>query len=105
MLDALHIRYLRWLEDSPRVRAACVAYLQNWLPLCYPIRPDLVKQAEELAARLGGKHIRHSFLEGRIIRRRFWKATDETSPSGSSARKVVAVRMVGQDALSTRCAE
>jgi glycosyltransferase involved in cell wall biosynthesis len=51
----LHIRYLCSLEDSPRVREACVAYLQNWLPFFYPIRPDLVKQAEELAAGLGGK--------------------------------------------------
>ncbi|HXZ39890.1 MAG TPA: glycosyltransferase [Terriglobales bacterium] len=51
----LHIRYIRSLEDSPRVRDACVTYLQNWLFLFYPIRPDLVKQAEEMAASLGGK--------------------------------------------------
>jgi glycosyltransferase involved in cell wall biosynthesis len=51
----LHVRYLCSLEDSPRVREACVAYLQNWLPFFYPNRPDLVKQAEELAASLGGK--------------------------------------------------
>jgi glycosyltransferase involved in cell wall biosynthesis len=51
----LHIRYLCSLEDSPRVREACVAYLQNWLPFFHPLRPDLVKQAEELAASLGGK--------------------------------------------------
>jgi glycosyltransferase involved in cell wall biosynthesis len=51
----LHIRYLRSLEDSPRVRKACVTYLQNWLVFFYPDRPDLVKQAEEMAASLGGK--------------------------------------------------
>jgi len=51
----LHIRYLRSLEDSPRVREACVRYLQNWLPFFYPNRPDLVKQAEEMAVDLGGK--------------------------------------------------
>jgi glycosyltransferase involved in cell wall biosynthesis len=51
----LHIRYLLSLEDSPRVREVCVAYLQNWLPFFYPNRPDLVKQAEEMAANLGGK--------------------------------------------------
>jgi len=28
----LHIGYLRSLENSERVRAACVTYLQNWLP-------------------------------------------------------------------------
>jgi glycosyltransferase involved in cell wall biosynthesis len=50
----LHIGYLRSLEDSSRVREACVTYLQNWLPFLYS-RPDLVKQVEELAASLGGK--------------------------------------------------
>src|SRR5438876_3952961 len=38
----LHIRYLRSLEDSDRVRAACVNYLQTWLPEFHPERPDLV---------------------------------------------------------------
>jgi glycosyltransferase involved in cell wall biosynthesis len=51
----LHIRYIRSLEDSQRVRDACVTYLQNWLCFLYPDRPDLVKQAEEMAASLGGK--------------------------------------------------
>ncbi len=51
----LHIGYLRSLEDSQRVRGACVKYLQTWLPTFYPERPDLVKQAEELAASLGGR--------------------------------------------------
>jgi hypothetical protein len=51
----LHIRYIRSLEDSQRVRDACVTYLQNWLVYFYPNRPDLVKQAEEMAASLGGK--------------------------------------------------
>jgi glycosyltransferase involved in cell wall biosynthesis len=51
----LHIRYLRSLEDSQRVRDACVTYLQNWLVFFYASRPDLAKQAEEMAASLGGK--------------------------------------------------
>ena len=50
----LHIRYLCSLEDSARVQEACIAYLQNWLPFFYS-RPDLVRQAEEMAASLGGK--------------------------------------------------
>ena len=50
----LHIRYIRSLEDSPRVRDACVTYLQNWLVFFYPDRPDLVKKCEEMAANLGG---------------------------------------------------
>jgi len=51
----MHIRYLRSLEDSERVRAACVQYLQNWLMVFYPERMDIVGQARELAKELGGK--------------------------------------------------
>ena len=51
----LHIGYLRSLEDSERVRAACVNYLQTWLPEFYPERLDIVAQAQELAASLGGR--------------------------------------------------
>ena len=46
----LHIKYLRSFEDSPRARAACIAYLQNWLLYFYPERPDIVTKAERLAA-------------------------------------------------------
>ena len=51
----LHIRYIRSLDDSQRVREACVTYLQTWLVYFYPNRPDLVKEAEEMATSLGGK--------------------------------------------------
>jgi glycosyltransferase involved in cell wall biosynthesis len=51
----LHIGYLRSLEDSDRVRAACVRYLQNWMVFFYPERFDIFKQAEELARSLGGQ--------------------------------------------------
>jgi glycosyltransferase involved in cell wall biosynthesis len=51
----LQIGYLRAREDSDRVRAACVTYLQDWLPNFYPNRPDLVQQAQQLAASLGGQ--------------------------------------------------
>jgi glycosyltransferase involved in cell wall biosynthesis len=51
----LHIDYLRSLEDGPRVRNACVKYLQNWLVFFYPDRLDIVKQAEEVARNLGGE--------------------------------------------------
>jgi len=51
----LHIGYLRSLEDSERVRAVCVKFLQDSLPWFYPDRLDIVKQAEQLAATLGGR--------------------------------------------------
>ncbi len=49
-----HIGYLRSLEDSEQVRAACVRYLQTSLIHLYPERPDIVKRAEEMAQDLGG---------------------------------------------------
>jgi hypothetical protein len=49
----LQIGYLRSLDDSKRSRAACVNYLQTWLPTFYPERPDLVQKAQQLATNLG----------------------------------------------------
>ena len=51
----LHIGYIRSLEDTERVRTACVKYLQHCLPSFYPERLDIVKQLEQLAATLGGR--------------------------------------------------
>ena len=46
----LHIQYLRSLEDSERVRKACLAYIQTWCRNFYPERPDLMQEARQLAA-------------------------------------------------------
>jgi len=51
----LHIQYVRSLEDSQRVKDACIRYLQNWLQFFYPNRPDLIKEAQKIAASLGGR--------------------------------------------------
>jgi glycosyltransferase involved in cell wall biosynthesis len=50
----LHVKYLRSLEDSERVRKACLIYLQNWFHNFYPDRPDIVEELQCLAAELGG---------------------------------------------------
>lgn len=50
----LHVQYLRSLEDSERVRKACLAYLQNWYHNFYPERPDIVAELQSLAAQLQG---------------------------------------------------
>lgn len=50
----LHIQYLQSLEQSERVRNACLTYMQNWYENFYPERPDLVAELQELAAQLGG---------------------------------------------------
>ena len=51
----LHIGYLRSMEDSDRVRAACVKYMQTWLINFYPERLDIVEQMEKMATELGGQ--------------------------------------------------
>lgn len=50
----LHVRYLRSLEDSERVRKVCLAYLQNWYFNFYPERADIVAELQSLAAQLQG---------------------------------------------------
>ena len=51
----LHIGYLRSLEDTPRVHAACVTYMQNWLTFFYPERSDLIGEMQNVAHDLGGE--------------------------------------------------
>jgi glycosyltransferase involved in cell wall biosynthesis len=50
----LHIRYLLSLEDSERVRKACLTYLQNWYHHFYSGRPDLVEEVQRMAGELKG---------------------------------------------------
>lgn len=60
----LHIQYLRSLEESDRVRKACLTYLQTWFDNFYPDRPDIVAELQGLAAEL------HGYLEVPQLR---WK--------------------------------
>ena len=65
----LHVGYLRSLEESERVRAACLSYLQRWLKYFVRQRPDIVNKLEHLAADLGGQltnprlHWKYSWIE------------------------------------------
>jgi len=51
----LHIKYLKSLEESERVRDACLAYLRNWYPVFYPERPDLIAELQAIAAEFHGR--------------------------------------------------
>lgn len=51
----LHIQYLRSLEDSERVRRACLTYMQNWYENFYPERKDSIAELQALAAELHGR--------------------------------------------------
>ena len=50
----LHIQYLRSLEESERVRKACLTYLQTWYVMFYPERSDLISELQSIAQELGG---------------------------------------------------
>ena len=74
----LHIQYLRSLEESERVRKACLTYMQNWYHNFYPERPDIVAELQALAAQLDGS------LEAPRLR---WKyALDETDVWAESSQ-------------------
>ena len=51
----LHIQYLRSLENSDRVRKACLTYMQTWYENFYPERPDIVAELQGLATQLQGR--------------------------------------------------
>jgi hypothetical protein len=51
----LHVAYLRSLEESERVRAASLTYLQTWFGWFFEERPDLALELQRLAATLGGR--------------------------------------------------
>ena len=47
----LHVKYIRSLEDNPRVRQACLTYLQRHLFYFYPELPQIVEKARQQCAR------------------------------------------------------
>ena len=51
----LQISHLRMLEDSPRVRSACLRYLQCWFSHFYPEHAEIVNKARKMASELGGE--------------------------------------------------
>ena len=51
----LHIQYLRSLEESDRVRRACLEYLRTKCVDIYPERPDIFKELQNLAGQLQGR--------------------------------------------------
>jgi glycosyltransferase involved in cell wall biosynthesis len=76
----LHIGYLRSMEESARVRDACIRYLQTWLVTFYMHQSEIVKEMEQMAVELGGK-LNPPTLTWKYacIQKVFgWKATMET---------------------------
>ena len=61
----LHIKYLLSLEQSERVRSACLTYLQNHWVDFYPERPDIIAEMQAMAAEFQGH------LEAPRLRRKY----------------------------------
>ena len=51
----MHVQLLRSLEESERVRKACLAYMQTWYGHFYLDRSDLAAELQALAAQLHGR--------------------------------------------------
>ncbi|MCL4760858.1 MAG: glycosyltransferase family 2 protein [Burkholderiales bacterium] len=50
----LHIQYALALEDTPRMREACLIYVRNWSQYFAPRRQDIMEQLTSMARELGG---------------------------------------------------
>ena len=46
---------LRSMEESERVRKACLKYMQNWYGVFYPERTDIIAEMQKMAADLHGR--------------------------------------------------
>ena len=89
----LEIGHVRSLDDSKRTRAACVDYLQTWLPTFFPEQPDIVKQLEQLASTLGGQlHAPHLSWKYGWIEKLFGFAAAKYAQSGYNRGKSSALR-------------
>ncbi len=76
----LHIKYLRSLEDSARVRAACLTYLRNLSTGFHPSRTDILEELQAMARELGDPfgypklRWKYSWMSPLVGRELAWKA-------------------------------
>jgi glycosyltransferase involved in cell wall biosynthesis len=57
----LSIQYLRSMEESERIREACLALLQSTFDFFYPDKTGLIEEMNTLASELGGKLLPPNF--------------------------------------------
>ena len=86
----LHVQYLRSLEESERVRKACLTYLQTWSEQFYPERPDMFAELQALATELARPYrAAHPSLEIRWMQAGVWYESGEMGAEGATGNKVV----------------
>ena len=89
----LHIQYLRSLEESERVRKACLTYMQNWYHNFYPERPDIAAELQALAAQFQGQPGGAPFaLEIRVDEAGLWMESRKMGSSALPEFKVSCIR-------------
>ena len=99
----LHIRYLWSLENSERVRNACLRYLQTSLICFYPEKVDIVRQARQLATELGGQSSNSPLiLEVFLDEGSIWLATSQSGSTSAAAVEVVDPKILGGSTISGR---
>ena len=86
----LHIQYIRSLEESERVRKACLAYLQLWYHIFHPSRPDIDSELQVLAGQLGGQLTPSPLRQVRMDRAPLWARSGGTCPDGASSNQGIA---------------
>ena len=87
----LHMQFLRSLEDSERVRKACIRYMQNWYPCFYPDSTEIIAEMQSLAMEMG-EHLEMPALPWRYawIKSMFgWKAAKTTQDAIGEAKASV----------------
>jgi glycosyltransferase involved in cell wall biosynthesis len=90
LATALSIEHLRSLEDSPRTREACLAYLSLLLYYIDDDQPQLLARVAALAEALGGRlsapsrKRRHAVAE-RLVSRRWARRAHEAVAGGKAA--------------------
>jgi len=91
----LRVAHTRSLEDSERVRQACVEFLKSNLYVFYPEIPEIIAETQQLVSALGG---------GRLeIPRLPWKYAWIQKAFGWTAAKEAQVRFNHSKASAFRC--
>ena len=99
----LHIQYLRSLEESERVRKACLTYMQNWYHNFYPERPDIVAELQGMAARTAGSPGGAPLaLEVCLDEAAVWMESGKMGSGGTSAVQGVMLQVLRQGNVQAR---
>ena len=98
----LQIRNIRSLEESERVRSACLTFLQRYMIYFYPERSEIIKQLEQLCHR-SRRSLRGSpiIVEIRMDPKAVWVADREANSISVQRMQVISPEFLGRRTLSS----